>query len=576
MAQCNYDNLGTQSFFNGAQIAPGMPPPLVTLTEDVDSGSCSGYDARKSVNIRVEGELVCCDSDQKISVREALLSQFSNSCGNFSAGGNSYDDAKVQGIDISQSHYRDNVSYSISLLWVDPSYPNAVIAKISNPSSVISADEDDQKVTIKHSVSAQAAENVACGDCACDIGPVKAWVSGEISQSAPSPNSIQLPQNRGGDTLNCSDISEEVNLGDCSYSITKTWVIAKKPVSVEDNDGNDNITATRCHTVSYDRNQKKTDSYTGTITYVGASVSCDDPNDPKFMTEVEDVLNAEIARISGKGKVTSKSITKSEPASANYSIEFAPDPDSDIRGKTLDEYNISTSFGTDGIITVTVSGSLKANQNYPYSTVSRNCKCEAVEKAWEEGKYKGIADKAYNEIKEYLNDDIIMKLVGPCFDIAGALNPEATSESIKEGKQDCSKNYSFTWDNRKQIDAEWDYSVTINRPIEQVSIKPLLNGGFCVIEGDEDEGTISVNGRRSQDCPDDPEWDKDQVALEIAQGFLPEEDLEEDQEGCVTTIETPVGPKTSEFSKSFTYGGNVNPSINAPTNKKKILIKGGI
>jgi len=571
MTVCKYDDLGIKSFFDGKQIAPNMPPPLVTITEEVDAGSCSGYDARKSANIRVEGELVCCDPDDKISARESLLSQFSNSCGTFSAGGYSYQDAKVQGIDISQSHYRDNVSYSVSLLWVDPDYPDAVTARISNPSSVISADEDDEKVTIKHSVSAQAAENVDCGDCACDIGPVKAWVLGEVSQSAPTPSSIQMPQNRGGDTLNCPDVNEEVNLGDCSYSITKTWVIAKKPVNVEDDDGNDNITTTRCHTVSYDRNQKKTDSYTGTITYVGASISCDDPNDPKFMAEVEAVLNAEIARISAKGKVTSKSITKSEPASANYSIEFAPDPDADTRGETLDEYNISTSFGTDGIITVTVSGTLKANQNYPYATVSRNCKCEAVEKAWEEAKYKGIADKAYDEIKEYLDDDIIMKLVGPCLERGNGLNPQPTSESIKEGREDCSKNYSFTWDDRTQLDAEWDYSATINRPIEQVSIKPLLNGGFCVIEGDEDEGSISVNGRRSQDCPDDPEWDKDAVALEIAQSLLPGETLKEDQEGCVTTIETPVGPKTSEFSKTFTYGGDVNPPIVAPGNKKKGL-----
>jgi len=570
---CNYDRLGTQSFFKGVQIAPGMPPPLVTLTEDVDAGSCSGYDARKSVDIRLEGELVCCDPDQKISVRESLLSQFEDSCGTFSVGANSYENAKVQSIDISQSHYRDNVSYTINLLWVDPNYPDPVTAKISNPSSVISADEDDEKVTIKHKVSAQAAENVECDECDCDIAPVKAWVMGEISASAPTPNSIQLPKNRGGDTLNCPDINEEVDLGACSYSITKTWVIAKKAVSVEDNDGNDNISTTRCHTTSYDRNQKKTESYTGTITYIGASVSCDDPDDPKFMKEVETVLNAEIARIEAKGNVTSKSITKSEPATANYSIEFAPDPDEDTRGETLDDYSVSTSFGTDGIITVTVSGSLKYNQNYPYTTVSRNCKCEAVEKAWNEAKYKTIADKAYQDIKQYLNEDIIKKLVGPCLERSNGLNPEPNSESVKEGREDCSKNYSFTWDDKKQLDAEWDYSATINRPIEQVSIKPLLNGGFCVIEGDEDEGTITVNGRRSQDCPNDPEWDTDKVALEIAQDLLPGEDLREGEEGCVTTIETPVGPKTSEFNKTFKYGGNVNPPVNAPggAQKKKAM-----
>ena len=96
---------GKKVFFDGVEVAAGMPPPEVRITEDVSSGNCSGNGSYKKLEISLEGELACCSAQEKIAVREELLELFSSSCGDLEACGETWENCRVTGIDISPVSY---------------------------------------------------------------------------------------------------------------------------------------------------------------------------------------------------------------------------------------------------------------------------------------------------------------------------------------------------------------------------------------------------------------------------------------------------------------------------------------
>jgi hypothetical protein len=550
--------------FDGNVIADGMPPPVVTAKSEVQKGNCAGFNGYRRSNISINGELTCCDVDEKIAAREALLSTFSSDCGDLSVCGETWEDCRVQSVDISTSHYRDNVPYTITLIWTDPDFPDKDSAKITDASDVVEASEDDTMVTVIHRVSAKTAETEGCdGGCDCDVSSAKDWATGRISSSAPTPAAIDIPQNQGGDTLSCPDIQESIDLVQCTYEISKTWQIAKNPVVVDDEDGNRNITSTKCVTTSEDRNQLVTISVSGTITYVGGVVSCDDPNDPKFMSEVEGVFASTkekiISEYSGKhGSPDSTSINKSEnPATISYTIEFRAEPLGDTRGDTIDEYCVAGSISGDGIISVTVSGTMRAN-DAKLKSQSKQCRCEIVQAEFDSAKYKGIGLEFYDRFKSLIDEEALKNLVGPCHE-DNSLNPTPRRESEKEGKDDCAMSYSYTWDDMKEKEEQWNYSVNITHEQQQVKIQPLLGGKFCVIKGDEDPGTVNVSGQRSQECLDDPEWDKEGIAKGFIKEVLPGETMKTSgkNKDCIETKTYAAGAADSAFNYSYEYGGNV-------------------
>ncbi|NDG51757.1 MAG: hypothetical protein EBY39_01865 [Flavobacteriia bacterium] len=548
-----------QAQWNGNVIAPDMLPPTITVKQLINKGSCSGQDAGKYATLSIDGILACCDSDEKVSAREALLELFSTDCGTLEVDGNTFEHVRVKGVSVSSSSYITNVSYSITLEWVDPEYGTAF--KIENPSSIISADEDDEKITVSHNVSASVSNFGECPDCTCDITEATEWVLGNISEECPKPATINFPKNPMSDTLNCPNIEESVDLANCTHSMTKTWFIYKNVVEPDDGDDNKNVTSTYCKTISEDRDQRQTITHSGTFTY-NMSPSCEDPHDPKFMKVLETLLEKRLNKYEGYGAdVDERSITKSEnPPSIQWSITFLPDPVEDKRGKTIDEYCLSSSISGDGIVSITINGTLRANENYPFTTVSRNCKCEAVEEAWDPEKYFPLANEFYSRFRTYFSEDMIKILLGPCFE-RGSLNPNTEQENLREGKEDCSKNYSFTWSDKKELDREWDYTVNITDPIENVSIEPMLNldqsgePKFCVIKSNNfNDGRLSISGQKSQDCPDDPEWDVDSVARTLAENILPGVTLIELDQRCTTETSHEVGKKhPSQFSKNYRF-----------------------
>ncbi len=548
-----------QATWNNNIVAPDMPPPTITVKQSINKGSCSGKDAGKYGSVTIEGILACCSPEEKIEAREQLLKLFSEDCGTLEVDGNVFEHVRVQNISISSSAYITNVNYTVSLAWVDKNYGTAF--EVENPSSIISADEDEEKITVTHTVTASVSNFGECPDCTCDISKATNFVLSNISDECPTPATITFPKNPMSETLNCPNIEESVDLSNCVHSMSKTWFIYKHVVEADDEDGNKNVTSTYCKTISEDRNQRETITHSGSFTY-NMSPSCEDPHDPKFMAVLEKLLEKRIEKYEGYGaEVDERSITKSEsPPSIQWSITFLPDPVEDKRGPTLDEYCMNSSISGDGIISITVSGNLRANENYPFATVSRNCKCEAVAEAWDPNKYFPIAVEFYKRFKTYFSDDAIKRLLGPCFE-EGHLNPNAEKENVREGKEDCSKQYSFTWSDRKELDREWDYTVNITDPIESVSVEPMLNldgsgdPKFCVIKSNNfADGRLSISGQKSQDCPDDPVWDVDAVARTLAENILPGVDLIELDERCTTETSHEIGKKhPSQFSKNYRF-----------------------
>jgi hypothetical protein len=548
-----------QATWNKNVIAPGMPPPTITVSQSINKGSCSGEDAGKYGSVTIEGTLACCSSEEKIDSREDLLKLFSEDCGSLEVDGNVFEHVRVQNVSISSSSYITSVGYVITLAWVDKDYGSAF--EIENPSSIISAEEDEEKITVSHTVSVSTSNFGKCPDCTCDISTATEWVLKNISEKCPKPATIKFPKNPMSETMNCPNIEESVDLSNCSHSMVKTWFIYKNIVEADDGDDNKNVTSTYCKTISEDRDQRQTISHSGSFTY-NMSPSCEDPHDPKFMKVLEKLLEKRLEKYEGYGaEVDERSITKSEnPPSVQWSITFLPDPVEDKRGATLDDYCMNSSISGDGIVAITLSGTLRANENYPFATVSRNCKCEAVEEAWDPAKYFPLASQFYKSFKSYFSEKTIKALLGPCFE-GGQLNPTPEKENIREGKEDCSRNYSFTWTDKKELDREWDYTVNITDPIESVSIEPMLNLSgdgkpkFCVIKSNNfADGRLSISGQKSQDCPDDPDWDVDAVAKTLAQNILPGVDLIELDQRCVTETSHEIGKKhPSQFSKNYRF-----------------------
>ena len=90
--------------------------------------------------------------------------------------------------------------------------------------------------------------------------------------------------------------------------------------------------------------------------------------------------------------------------------------------------------------------------------------------------------------------------------------------------------------------------------------------------GEYDFGTVSVNGSRSQNCPGDPDFDTDGLALQEAQAASGANNLEP-QSKCSETVNGDKEKNT--FSKSYKYekgGGGANP-INVANGKagKKVF-----
>jgi len=544
-------------FFNGNQVAPDMPPPEVHVSQTINNGSCSGKDAGKYGVVTLNGIFACCEPEEKIAARESLLALFAKDCGTLEVDQNIFENVRVRQVSVGSSNYLDNVPYSVTLDWIDENYGSAFL--VQNISSVVSAQEDDDKVSITHTVSAQASNSGDCEDCTCDMTEPTKWVLGEISDAPPVPATISIPKNPLSETLNCPNIEESIDLASCTHTLSKTWVLYKNIVTEDDWDDNKSVTSTYVKTISEDRNQRETINHSGTLTY-NMSPSCENPHDPKYMEVLEDILKTVFEKYDAfSSKVDERNITKSEsPPSISWSITFLPDPIEDERGKTIDEYCMSAAMSRDGVTTITLSGNLRANENYPFATVSRNCKCEAVEEAWDPAKYFPIASEYYQRFKGHFGQDIMKKLMGPCFE-QSELNPNLENENVREGKEDCSKNYSFTWTDKKEMDREWNYTVDITDPIEKVNITPLLNidSGyrFCVVKSNEfSEGRVTINGQRTQDCPDDPIWDKDAVAKTLAQNALPGYDLFEVDDHCNTETIYAFGKEhPSRFSKTFKF-----------------------
>lgn len=572
MADCGYndgDLTGSPVYFDGGRVGGSHPHPVVKIKESVEGSQC-GFGGSKSIDISIEGELVCCDPVEKVSAASALESQFSNHCGDFSTSSYSYNGCRVQSLDVSQSNYRDNVSYSVSLVWVDPDYPSSSSGKVTDVTDSIQSSENDDSVTVTHTVSASAAQSSDCDSCGCDLSDVQDFVNGRISSSCPTPQTISLPGNKSATGIDCPEVSEDQDDSNCSFSVSKTWTILKNLDFSASSYGPD-LKVTKCRQVQYDTNQKQTITISGNISWeaaAGCQQNCGDALD-----EVKSALESEIqkAKSSNAGKKANeqKSWNDSFPPSANYSVTFPPDADDD-QAKTKDNYTISISFGSDGVGTVTVSGSCSANQQGS-KTSSENCLCEDVDAEFAgEAKYRGEAMKYYNSAKGNLGD-ALKKLQGPCAE-NNQLNPKA--ENSEEG--DCeggSKSFSYTYTDKAEKDAQWNYSVNVSKPIEKVSIKNTLGGGYCVHRSGEcDFGTASVNGSRSQNCPKDPDFDTDALALGFAQDISGANNLEP-QSTCSETVNGDQEKNT--FNKSYKYegcgggGGNAPGGINVPPPNKQ-------
>ena len=572
MADCGYDSsdfIGSSPSFNGV-IADGHPPPIVKIKEDISGGSC-GFGGNKIVTIDISGELVCCDPQENISQAEALKSQFSTPCGDFSGGGYSYKAARVNSFELGSTNFIGNVPYSASLTWTDPDYP-ATNNNISNVVNTIQASSSDEAVTITHTVSANGAPDPKCDSCDCKMDGVTDFVDGNISadNSPPTPKTFSIPSNPEATGADCPEVTTERDDENCYYSKTKTWTINRN-ISLSRSDYGKNIRVTKCRESQYDQNQRETIVISGSVSWEGSlacDVDCDDAyNSVKEALESE--VSAALGSVNGRRANESKNLTNSSSPSGSYTVTFPPEPD-DSDEDVKDAYSISVSFGSDGVGTVSVSGSMSANTN-KHKTLSEKCLCEVVDANFNgKGDYFGKASQYYGMIKGSIAA-ALKKIAGPCFEDKN-LNQDPETEDEKDCEEG-SKGYSYTWTDKEEKDSQWNFSANVGRPIEKVSISNTIGGGYCVVRsGMFNDGNVSVNGSRNQNCPDDPDFDTDGIALQIASAYSGGGKLK--KENDCTETKTVQGDKSekSNFSASYKYegGGGARPAnVNAQGANRK-------
>jgi len=568
MADCGYDTskfVGSSPSYNGT-IAPGNPPPVVKIKEDISDGSC-GFGGNKIISIDISGELLCCDPSTTISDAEALREQFSAPCGNFSGGGYSYSGARVTSFELGASNFLGNVPYSASLTWTDPSYPPGD-SGVMDPTNTIQASLSEGNATITHTVSAKSAPSTECDDCGCDISKAKSFVDSNISadSSPPTPKTFTIPNNPEATGSDCPEVTIEEDVENCFYSSTKTWTINANINLTKSSYGN-NVKVTKCRESQYDQNQKETIIISGSISWMD-SAKCDDDCKGRAK-QITDALEAEVsaalASVNGRKANVSKNWTESSSPSASYTVTFPPEPD-DSDQDVKDSNSISISFGSDGVGTVTVSGSMSANTN-KHKTLSEKCLCDVVDGAFGNSKdYFGKASQYYNSVKGAVAA-AMKKIQGPCFE-DNTLNNEPESEDEKDCEAG-SKSYSYTWTDKPEKDAQWNFSVNVGRPIEKVSIQNTIGGGYCVTRsGQFDYGSVSVNGSRSQNCPNDANFDTDGIALQIATAYTGGGQLTKDSDCTETKNVTGGEAEKSNFNSNWKYenGGGANAANINPKN----------
>lgn len=554
MSDCGIDEtkfFGSSVSIGGSSLPPeGQPPPLIKIKENIEEAGCSGGGSR-IINIDISGELVCCDPSGNIEAADSLQEMFESDCMDFSAGGYSFENARVNSLEIASSTFIGKVPYSASLTWTDPDYGDG---SVTQPSNSVQSVQNDDTVTITHTVSATGGPNKEdCDECGCNMSDVEDFVDGLISDddSPPSPKTFSIPKNPNTSGTDCPTVTEKKDEESCFYSITKVWTI-RRNLDLNASSYGDDIKVTKCTETSEDENGKETIKISGSISFDG-SIACD-VDCQASLKKVEDALEAEkniaLSSISGREANVSFSFSEGSSPSGNYTVTFPPEPD-DSGDDTKDSASISVSFSNDGIGTVTVSGSLTANQQ-KLKTVSENCLCEVVDAAFKgEAGAKALAVEYYDTIKGNITD-ALKKIKGPCFAQSQLGNaPETEDVGECEGG---SLSYSYTWTDKEEKDAQWNYNVNVSRPIEKASIQNTIGGGYCVTRsGQYSDGSVSVSGSRSQNCPDDPDFNTDAIALELAQKYSGSNNLKP-QDSCTKTV---VGKQEENtFDKSFKFEHN--------------------
>lgn len=544
--------MGSAIDFNG-EIAPGHPPPTVTIDISKSGGDCGIGEVRSAV-INISGELVCCDPQQKINDRKALVTKFSQSCGDFSAGGTVYEGARVQSFDISSSDYLTNVAYTASLTWVDPNYNSG--ARVSDPVDSVQASETDDSVTVTHVVSATGLPPVDCDACGCEQSEARAFVNSRISSICPIPKTISIPQVEA-----CEEVTTETDNSSCFFSITKTWTFDKSQL-FQANAGD--LKHSKCTEESTDQYGDVTTTISGNIDVSSSAAGCSEEECGalynSIVSAVEQAVSAASGQYSGGGTPSvSKSFNDSNPPSGSYTVTIPPvkkDASGGTGGGLKEDVNISISFSGDGVGSVSVSGNV-SNDN---SGGGSGCLCDGVD--IDSGKYSSMAQEYFNKVKAKLGD-AMDKLSGPCHAQKGSLSQN--SEDIQECK-DGTAGFNFGFDDRSESDRQFSWNLDLNRPVKKIAISPTIGGGYCAIDtGKYGDGSINVNGGKNQNCPDDAKIDMDALALDLAQqasGGLPVR--EQGNGDCKTTYTG--GGDDSSFNKSFSF----TPAGNAPSRQLQV------
>ena len=388
------------------------------------------------------------------------------------------------------------------------------------------------------------------------MSTVQDYVNGLISDdsSAPSPISFSVPNNpnlKGGD---CPTVTEETDPEKCFFSITKVWTIKKK-LNPNSSSYGDEIKVTKCEEVSQDENGKETKTISGSISFEGnasCEIECLDN-----LAAVQSALDAEItlglSSQSGRKSNVSKSINEGVNPSASYTITFPPEPDKSGQA-CKDNYSVSVSFGSDGVGTVSVQGSVSGNPNL-LDSQSENCLCEAASSCFDGGGAAQAAAMSYYSLVKGQMGGAMKKIQGPCGG-NNSLGPAAEEEDIEECEGG-SISYSMTFSDKEKVDGgggSWNYNVSVNRPVEIMGIQPTVGGGYCVTKsGQKTEGSASASVCK-EDCPgSDENFDADGEALNLAQQYSGANNLEP-QSRCSETVEGDTEENCSD--KSYKWDPN--------------------
>ena len=526
-----------------------LPLPFISVDYDYVK---AGEKWATVTRLTLSGEIVGCSKAEFLSYQNEITEAFSEDFKALVVTGldTPTDLCVVESINFSPSDYVTTMSYSIEIHITDALYD------VLSPVDSVQIDEnEDQTITIRHTVSARGVRTNAASNNA--LANAQTFVQDRVNSSQdavsrPQSNLIDSSKNPNFKRILISE-EETVDRIRGEYGVTRVYT--SDPTAAAEG-GEVILRYTRTVEQNKGQSPEKSTTIQGRIE---GGMNGDFSQVRDALLKFKDSLNTSLVNT----LIESMSVTEDEcENSLNFSLTYGDGDDGGL--EIIDDQCVSIAENSSSeSVTITVSGTISAKG--PRGTVGSNdCRWGKVKAYFKPDKYKDKAQELYNQTKKDgdLEDST-------CESEDEKINEVANSSSVTENPYDATISYSYSYSTASKEKStngkyEVDSTVTVRTTLGAIGVNPLIGGGFAFVDlGFNHRGSVTVQGSaKSIQQPDSndncDEIDEDapselsQVAEDMAKKVLPTLDknglLEASTFGVTSDGDT-------SFSYTWSFGG---------------------